>query len=193
MDMSKLPRLSNTPSPPPDVGEEPAIATTGTSRILDPSSESMLMKMEVWLCIVLGIIFMLLGRDFGIYCLSILFHHPYHTGVNWLEGPLAGQEVAYPDLSGFVIWTDASLFLFGLATFFEGIVLFASDSAARLRRPLLHLAFAITVLAVTFNLLACAKLMTNGVIPIFSLLATAFGIYIAMFEWALLKNTAPAR
>jgi hypothetical protein len=202
MDMSKLPRLSNTAqSTPPPAGDAPAPPAPDPpipSRPEPPYSEQpmtqgLLMGAEVWLTGVLGLIFMLLGKNFGIYLISKLTGGVYHTGVNWTAGPLTGTEVSYPDLQGFVMWTDASLFLFGLAMVFEAIVLFASSGARGLRRPLIRLAFAITILAIGFNLIACVKLISGGATPFISLLATAFAVYIAMYEWTLLKATAPAR
>ena len=202
MDMSKLPRLSSTqeatPPPPadapvPPTPDQPIPARATVPYSEQPMTQGMLMGAEVWLSAVLGIIFMLVGRNFGIWLLSKLTGGTYHTGVTWQTGPLTGQEVAYPDLIGFVMWTDASLFLFGLAMVFEAIVLFASSSSRGLRRPLVLLAFAITLIAIGFNLFAIGKLMSNGVTPLISLLATAFGVYIAMYEWALLKASTPAR
>src|SRR6187551_1738010 len=119
MDMSKLPRLSNTqqnqPPPSSDAAEGPALDQPIPSRPEPPYSEQpmtqgMLMGAEVWLTGVLGLVFMLLGRNFGVYLISKLTGRVYHTGVNWTAGPLANTEVAYPDLEGFVMWTDASLF-----------------------------------------------------------------------------------
>ena len=202
MDMSKLPRLSNTqqnePPPPADAPDAPTPDQPIPARPLTPYEEQpmtqgALMGAEVWLSAVLGIVFMLFGKNFGVWILSKLTGAAYHTGVNWSAGPLTGQEVAYPDLQGFVMWTDASVFLFGLAMVFEAIVLFASSSSRGLRRPLIQLAFTITIIAIAFSLFAIAKLLTNGMLPIISMLATAFGVYIAMYEWALLKATAPAR
>jgi hypothetical protein len=193
MDMSKLPRLSNTAENVPhshDPNELPStpIPSIPTSDPEPAMTQGQLLGAEVWLSAILGIVFMLMGKTFGLYLLAKLTGRAFHTGVNWVEGSLAGQEVPYPQLDGFVMLTDASLFLFGLALVFEAIVLVASVSSRGFRRPLVLLAFGVTVIAVAFNLFACGKLMSNGVTPLISLLATAFGVYIGMYEWALLKT-----
>jgi hypothetical protein len=155
-------------------------------------TQGQLLGAEVWISAILGIVFMLMGKAFGLYLFAKLTGRAYHTGWEWPQGhPLAGQEVPYPELQGFVMLTDASLFLFGLALAFEALVLVASASSRGLRRPLIMLAFAVTVIAVAFNLYACGKLLSNGITPIISLLATAFGVYIGMYEWALLKASSP--
>jgi len=193
MDMSKLPRLSNSrnETPPPEDAlpppEQPIPAQAHYNPRETPMTQGQLLGAEVWLSAILGIIFMLMGRNFAVWALTKLFGGTYHTQVNWTSGPLAGQEVAYPELVGFVMLTDASIFVFGLALLFEAIVLFASSTSKGLRRPLLMLAFGITVLAIAFNLFACAKLMANNITPLISLLGTAFAVYIAIYQWALLK------
>ncbi|HEX8521725.1 MAG TPA: hypothetical protein VF669_05660 [Tepidisphaeraceae bacterium] len=190
--MSKLPRLSNTadntPPPRPDETLTAPIPATPTDIAEPAMTRGQLLGAEVWLSAVLGIIFMLFGKNFGLYLFSKIANQTYHTGVNWTEGPLAGQEVAYPELMGFVMLTDASLFLFGLALLFEAIVLGASASAKGLRKPLVYLAFGISILAIAFNLFACGRMMAAGITPIISLLATAFGVYVAMYEWALIRS-----
>ena len=193
MDMSKLPRLSNTSQnrPPPeqdDLSATPIPSTAAPSPGEPVMTQGGLMGAEVWLSAVLGLIFMLMGKTFAVYLLGQLTGHPYHTGVFWNPGTSqAGQEVSYPQLEGMPFWTDASLFLFGLAMMFEAIVLVASARSRGLRRPLVLVAFAVTVIAVAFNLFACGKLLSSGITPIISLLATAFGVYIGMYEWALLR------
>ena len=206
MDMSKLPRLSNTQqhTPPPATADDPSQAPPPEQPIParpeppysePPMTQGMLLGAEVWLAGILGIIFMLFGKNFGIWLAKTITGATYHTNVTWSQGhPLAGQEVPYTQLDasmGMPFWTDASVFLFGLAMVFEALVLTASSSS-RLRRPLITTALGITILAIGFNLFAIAKLMSNGITPIISLLATAFGVYIAMYEWALLKATNPA-
>ncbi len=194
MDMSKLPRLSNThenapaPSADPAEGESSEVPTARPAQQIGHGSA---FGAEVWLSVVLGIIFMLVGGNFGIYFADRAMNRPFHTHVEWSPGtPLAGQEVAYPDLQGFVMLTDASFFLFGLALFFDGIVLMVSAASSRFHKPMIYLGLAITAVAVAFNVYACGKLMSNGITPLISLLATAFGVYIGIHQWTMLKSAS---
>src|SRR6266536_2038269 len=65
MDMSKLPRLSNTrdahPPPPADALPPPVVQTVSYAQ---PESS---VGAEVWLSGILGIVFMLLGKTFAIW------------------------------------------------------------------------------------------------------------------------------
>ena len=110
----------------------------------------------------------------------------YETGLVWRSGELAGQPVAYPDLQGFVMLTDASMFLFGLTLLFEAFVLAVLHTRFTHKRLLLMLSLAVAVIAVLFNAYTCVRLFSSDVLPIMSLLAVAFGGYIAMYQWKLL-------
>ena len=121
MDLSKLPKLSETPPPPaPPVESASNQEELSDHRRVDPSE---MIGAEVWLSAIIGLIFLLLGRRFAIYLFSVVSGKAFHTGVNWISGAKAGQEVGYRELEGFVFFNESAMFAFGLALIFEAIVL----------------------------------------------------------------------
>ena len=148
---------------------------------------------EVWVSAVIGIALMLMGRSFGGYLLATITNQPYHTNVTWMEGPNEGKEVAYWDLSGRQALSDSAIWLFGLAMVLEAAALGLINTRMRGKGGLLTVALAITVLATVYNIAVSVRLLADGTLPIMSLLAVAFGGYIALFEWRLLQTLRAAR
>jgi hypothetical protein len=140
---------------------------------------------EIWISLAIGLILMLMGARFGTYLISLITHEAFHTGVNWVAGPKAGQEVGYWELEGFTAWTEASLWLFGFTMVFDAILLYF---AGRERLWLIAIAFALTAAVCAFNAFVCAKCFSAGITPLTSLVALAFGIYMAIYQWGLLKD-----
>jgi len=149
---------------------------------------------EVWVSAIIGLVLMLLGRSFAGWAIATMTGRTYNTGATWTDGNLAGQPVAYWDLEGFVAWNDSALFLFGLAMALEALVLALVFTKFRAKVPLILVALGITLLATGYNLFVSAKLLTANTIPLMSMLAVAFGGYIAVYEWRLLQQfrAAPA-
>jgi hypothetical protein len=83
------------------------------------------------------------------------------------------------------------MFLFGLTLLMEAAVLLAVSMNARLARPLIIVGFFIAFIATAYNVLVVAILFNGGMLPLMSLLAVAFGGYVAMYLWGLMKATAP--
>src|SRR5581483_623740 len=98
------------------------------------------------------------GRSFGSYLAATIMHRPFHTGVIWQTGNLAGQEVNYWDLEGYTALTDSGIFLFGFVIALEGIVLATVVSQIRAKRPLVSMALVLTVLVSLYNLYAAIKI-----------------------------------
>ena len=143
---------------------------------------------EVWVSAIIGLIFLLLGRRFAIYLLSILSGKAFHTNVNWISGAKAGQEVGYRELEGFIYYNESAMFAFGLALIFEAAVLAVLNRNIPGKRPLIFLAMIIAGLATAYNLTVALMLFTIGTLPLFSLLAVAFGGYIVVLEWRMLQS-----
>ena len=191
MDISKLPKLSETPRPPSD---EPGTWPRIDDVLAGSRAESVAgIGAEVWLSAVVGVVFLLVGRRFAAYALSLLAHAPFHTNVNWLSGPKAGQEVAYRELEGFVFYNESAMFLFGLALLLEALMLAVIHARLAFSRPVIALALLIAIIATGYNLVVALMLFSTGVLPLFSLLAIAFGGYIVMHEWRLLQSHAAGR
>jgi hypothetical protein len=198
MDMSKLPRLSNTANAQQAASQDPAAATPQspdapptspdipTRAVSNPPRASMI-GAEVWISLILGVIFCYMGWNFARWGIATLTHQPYHTNVKWTAGPKDGQEVDYLELTGHQALSDSAVLAFGVALILEAAVLAFAMSKRGMRRGLVAFALITTVLVTAYNLFAIVKLFSEG-LPIISLLAVAFGGYIAMYESAMLKS-----
>jgi hypothetical protein len=190
MDMSKLPRLSNTAAstPPPDAdaplppADQPIPARPEPPYSEQPMTQGMLMGAEVWLSFVIGIILLLMNTRFISWVLSKMGVGQF----TWTFNDAALNPMDYTQTVFF--WNDLGIVLFALCMIVEGLIL----SFLR-RRVFVQIAFGLTILAVVLNVLTLAKAMPVMGFQLMPAIAIAFGIYMAMFEWALLKASAPAR
>lgn len=231
MDLSKLPRLSKTDSPPPAdpaVDAPPAPELVGTTsappvgycrcgaplragaRFCDSCGTPVAgaaaavepiayvprdagVGAEVWLSAIIGAFLMLMGRSFAGWLIARATGQPYVTGATWApgndKGYPAGSPVGYWELEGFTALSDSAIFLFGLAMVLEAVVLALIGTRFRRKAALVTLALAMTVVATAYNVFVAGKIMSaGGGLPLMSLLAVAFGGYIAMYEWRLLQS-----
>ena len=151
---------------------------------------------EVWLSAIIGAFLMLVGKSFGGWLIATLTGQQYNTGIMWAAGNdrgfPEGQPVSYWDLDGYTALTDSAIFLFGLAMVLEAVVLALMNTGFRRKVALITVALLVTVLATAYNLFVAVKLLAAGALPLWSLLAVAFGGYIAIFEWRLLQQLRPA-
>src|SRR5439155_5524966 len=95
---------------------------------------------------------------------------------------------SYSELEGFVFYNESAMFAFGLALVFEAAVLAIINRNIPLKRPLISLAMLVAALATVYNLIVALMLFTTGTLPLFSLLAVAFGGYIVVLEWRMLQK-----
>ena len=227
MDISKLPRLSQTSAPPPQDAPEPATpppaeagfpvvhpapptaraATVWCRHCNAPNSPTSAycsgcgaqlravapvgvepgIGAEVWVSAIVGIVLMLLGINFAKWALTTMFGGTYQTNATWQTLERFGEPVSYWELQGFAALQDMAIFLFGFAMVLEAIVLLVVYSRIRAKRPLLIVALTITLVATVLNLIVAARLFGAGFVPLMSLLAVAFGGYIAAYEWRLFR------
>jgi hypothetical protein len=232
MDLSKLPRLSDTqkaaqqpqgdaphasPSPGPQPGESPLQAPGSFcpqcggalrpgARFCESCGAAMAgpasppaypapsggLGAEIWLSLVLGIIFVFLGWRFAEYAWSEIRGVEFDTGTTWASGDRARTPVNYWELSGKVAWTESGIFLFGLALIFEAVAMIAASTQLRARRALIGLALFVTLLATAYNLYVAGLFFSAGQVAILSLLAVAFGGYIALYQWQQLRILSAA-
>ena len=201
MDVSKLPKLSDTRAaedaagPPAEVAAPVESAGGGPIPYRSPPTpRPPMLGADVWISTVIGLLFVFLGLTFAKFALAKLTHQPFDTGVIWSDpDPRAGQPVAYFDLTGYTAWTDMGAFLFGLTLLLEA----ASKAAVVLRpgtasRGLLASAAVLTGVTVGLNLYACGLLLHAGITPILSGLAVAFGGWILFDEVHTLAATRRA-
>lgn len=142
---------------------------------------------EIWLSVAIGVILMLIGRNFAAFSFAKLTGREFHTQVTWTAGPRAGQEVDYPELQGFTALSDSAIFLFGLAMVLEGISFAVVASGFRAKVPVVIAALIVAILATGYNLFVVIKLFGAGTVPIVSLLAVAFGVYTVINQWKILN------
>lgn len=147
---------------------------------------------DVWVSVIIGLLMIFMGINFGKFLIARVSGQPYHTGVNWTEGPLANSanpEVAYFDLQGFTAWTDMGVFLFGLVLLLEAgaraMMAIRPGGASRL---VLMAAIGLTFATVLLNGFVCFRLMSNQITPLISGLAVAFGGWILVDEWRMLRR-----
>lgn len=196
MDVSKLPRLSDSKA------AEPAVASAVTGTVSDApvpvgygdpyTRRPLELGADVWISTVIGLLFVGLGLTFGKYAVSRLAHQPFSTGIEWTDGPKAGQPVGYFELSGHTAWSDAGAFFFGLTLLAEA----ATKAAVVLRpgratRAGLGLAMGLTLVTVLLNLGVCGLMFNAGILPLLSGLAVAFGGWVLFDEWDTLRRTRP--
>src|SRR5688572_15418860 len=114
MDLSKLPRLSETPPTPPGPADVPparqdAPSTPGHSAA-PPRTPPVIpgeihpdytieyrpaIGAEIWISAVIGLIFIMMGWTFARYLVATATGKPFPTNVTWVEGEKAGTEVSY--------------------------------------------------------------------------------------------------
>lgn len=198
MDLSKLPKLSKTsesqPPPAADVGTSPQPQTPIPPQYTRAAPAPI--GVDAWFNTIIGLLCLFLGRMFGAYLIARATGQPFHTGIEWQTTDRAGQEVSYPDLDGHQMLVDAGIFLFGLAVLLEVVVKSMIGLRFRVPRiaPAMVLILAIATTAV--NCVASFKLMSDGIVPLMSGLAAAFGGYIVFDAWRILADSramAPSR
>jgi hypothetical protein len=145
---------------------------------------------EVWFYAIIGLALMLWGGTFARYEISRLFHKPFHTNVNWVDGPKEGSEVDYPELEGHPLWNDSAIFTFGLALALGATARLLALRPSKLAHALLVAALLLAVVATLYNLYIAFRWFVLGVIPIISLLLAAFGGYLIYDQRAALAAAA---
>jgi hypothetical protein len=186
MDMSKLPRLSQTnkddapepitgqpTSPPPPMADPYRDDPRRRDPAVDYDSG---VGGDVWISIAVGVILLLVFRRMLQYVSHILFgtfFAPYLMS--------DGTEVSYTSTPDF--WSDLGITTFAIVLIVEGIAL----AIGRRRPAVVGFAFGLTVLVTLYNVGYLIMSISSG-LPIVSAFAVAFGVYIAMYQWNMLKT-----
>jgi hypothetical protein len=180
MDLSKLPKLSQTDPPPADApdapqtpAEPPAISYRTPSAILPAG-----MGAEIWFNVIVAILAIFWGRSFAVYVLDTLDGKTFHTGFEWTDGDHAGQEIPYPQLGPYAMIGDAGLLFFGIVVLMETFLRAMWAMGWRVPRgvglAVMQLAIGVTL----FNLFVAIQCMREGIYPVTSGLAAAYGGFI---------------
>lgn len=179
MDISKLPKLSQTP--PRSASSQAAQAKPVDDRTYTsapPASAET--GMEIWVSLILGVVFLFLGANFGRWSIAKITGQPFSTGIEWSTGNQAGQPVEYFDLQGGTAWGEMGFFVLGVSMLIEAAVMgFVALKPAQYRMSILAILAA--VIAAMANGLAIAKIYPTGVLPLISVLA--LGLAGLMIFW----------
>ena len=215
MDLSKLPRMSNTPA---ESDKRPADAADPAGVPLDavpaaPGRESagavyeqhgvrrvpveVGVGAEAWVSGLVGLVFLYFGQRFGGWLLATLTGRAYNTGYVWPPSdPRAGQVVPYWSIDPHIFspLSDCALFVFGLALLLEAAVLLQVGRGGGGQRAVVAAAIGVTGLATLLNLATIVYFMQQGFgLALMSVLAVAFGGYMCAYlarTWRLLGGTA---
>jgi hypothetical protein len=187
MDISKLPRMSETAkhAPPHAPPPAPPPPTDAVHSSLEPdhvppasyaSNDVRAAGAEAWISVAVGLILILMAPRIWQYAFSRLFG----TSFTWTFTDAAGNPLPYTKSVFF--WGDLAMALFAIVLVVEGLVL----AFARGRVPV-AIALGLTVVTTVFNLGYVAWMMQGGYgLQIMSALAVAFGVYIAVYQKRML-------
>jgi hypothetical protein len=180
MDLSKLPKLSNTSSeqppssaPPPEANQpnqgnqaNPVLDYGRTDRALPGAAEA-------WISIVIGTILLFIFPNTIRY-----IHSPSAFEQNNPVTDANGNSLPYPKSDFF--WADLGVTVFAAVLIGEGIVL-----AIAKKRLVVLVIMAFTASAAIFNLIVVAMVYNDIGFQITCALAGAIGGYMAMTQWQM--------
>ena len=185
MDLSKLPKLSDTRSQTPEGSAEPA-ATAPESQPLkiqpvQPPYSGPMGLAETWISVGVGAFLLLFYPRFLQWASSRLFHTHFDEFTNTDTGAV----VPYQTLPEF--WSDLGPTLLAIVLIVDGLLLFS-------RRPgLILVALFLTAISTAFNLVwVVVSYSKYGLAPI-SMLAVIFGGFILTTQWGSYQRLRPAR
>jgi hypothetical protein len=208
VDLSKLPKLSNTAGgqPPASANDAPIeprenatpVQAAPVGRIESNANPIDYMRPlpqggsgigpYVWFNTIVGILLLCLGWSFARYAGDKLTGKPFDTKTVYTDGPLAGQTVGYWDLDGFQAYTESGMFIFGIVVLLEAAIHAAAGLGFRVPKLVIQLLIFLTVCCTAFNLYICVRVMSAGTLPLMSGLAAAFGGFILAETFALMKS-----
>ena len=181
MDVSKLPKLSQSDVPPPALvepeGQRP-IQFAPANRVA-----------EAWISIAVGIILLLYTPQTLEYFSSKFFHTRFTPYIDPTTDPPSpvyyaiytdGSKIYYRDSP--VFWRDLVVTAFALVLIIDGCLM------VRARRPVVVMAaLSLTVITSVANLIyVVATYNTYGLAPVCAL-AVVFGVYIAISQWSVFR------
>ena len=175
MDVSKLPKLSQT-TPPADRSTVPAEPAPAAVPALPYSTQPRAMAYaEAWISIGVGLFLWLFQPRMLQWLSSRLFHTHFDEFVRD-----DGTIVSY--LSQPAFWMDLGPTLFGLVLILDGLII------AFIRRPaFIWAALLLTALTTAYNLIYLViSYSQSGFAPI-SFLAVLFGGYMVVVQWQMVR------
>lgn len=184
MDLSKLPKLSQTPAPPSNPTQAESSHTPGGARFSmpQPAFHRDDLLIDVWISGIVGLLLALFGRHFFAWLIALLSGRVYDTGLIWMETGAPNEKkgvIRYFEVNqGIDAWTDTGFAVMGAALLLEALVLLIAVRGGVVRKPLVAIAIGVGLIGLIANLVACGMLLKFDIMPTFSLLATALGGFV---------------
>lgn len=146
------------------------------------------MGASVWISVVVGVILMMMSSSFGGWLIATMLGRKYNLGFEWPQGTHADKVVPYWEVTGHYALSESAIFLFGLAMLLEGAALLGAFLWPRFSKPVVALALLMAMVMTLYNLVVAGVLWNDNTMPTLSMLAVAFGGYMVITEWALLRS-----
>jgi hypothetical protein len=169
MDLSKLPKLSETDkhAPPPASAQPPNLDYVPPAR----AREELVAGPEVFINVVIGLILIYMGWPIFDYLIHLTGARPFKYPVT----DAAGNPMSYPHTVFF--WMNIGVALFGVALVLYGL-LGRSANRAISGAVLMLLALAAAVCA--YATIASMSVIGLQLLPA---LCAAFALYLGMYQW----------
>ncbi len=176
MDLSKLPKLSESPPPP-----------APTMRVLEATPRRISIRdigVDLLIFVIVGCIFMMMGASFGGWLIAHLRGVPYATGWVWPAGhALENQPVDLMDLQGGTGWLYMGHWVLGVCLLIAGLVTLLSAVIPRLFKPLIVFGLLMCVLGAIANIVAVGMQIKMGFTqPILSMVGILVGGILAFSQ-----------
>jgi hypothetical protein len=142
---------------------------------------------SVWVSAIVGLICIMLSWNFAKWLVTTLSGQTYNTGVNWIDGPNAGQPVGYFELATGWGYTEMGMFLLGVALVVEAAVLFVYLKGLTASRWPVVVCLVLSGFALLTNLTVCGYVLFLGLMPIYSLMAVLVAGMIFFERKAMLR------
>ncbi len=180
MDLSKLPKLSESPAPPPATPAEPAVPV----QTREPARMSYFETgIDVLISLAVGAIFLMLGAPYGGWLIATMNGEVYDTTFTWTGGPNDGKIVELFELRGGTGWLYMGHWVLGAALAIEAFLMALAAMSPRLRKPLIVLALLLCIGGAIANVVAVVMQIKMGFNqPILSVVAVLVGGVIAFFH-----------
>lgn len=174
MDLSQLPKMSDTPKPPPPA-ETATAATAAPAAYREPAGG--FGPVAVWISLVIGLLFCMFGANAARWGVAKLSGHEFATGINWTEaaGDRAGTPVGYFELQGGTAWSEVGFFTMGVALLLDAVLLFFVYGSRRPKPLLIGAALAMTGVALAINVGCAGYVFSLGILPFSSMVAVLVG------------------
>ncbi len=188
MDLSKLPKLSESPAPAQPVAPLPA----GEREPIRMSYFET--GMDVLISLVVGSIFLMLGAPFGGWLIAKMNGQVYDTSITWLAGtPKAGQIVDLFEIQLGPGWLYMGHWVLGAALVIEALLMILAAVSVKLRKPLIVLALLLCVGGAVANIVAAVMQIKMGFNqPVLSMIAVLVAGVIAFFHGRHLTDSRGA-